>query len=120
MVGETSAGERAAVIARDLSAALGVAPERVRVAPLWTRYLGDDDDRHDDDDHHDHDDGDEDHGHEHWELDWFTASVALGQGRWLNVAVGPPPGAPAWGATFVLTFLLSALGIAIVAVVMGR
>ena len=123
VVGETGAGERAAAIARDLSAALGVAPERVRVAPLWTRYLGDDDDRHDDDDHHDHDDdddGDEDHDHEHWELDWFTASVALGQGRWLNVAVGPPPGAPAWGATFVLTFLLSALGIAAVAVLTGR
>ena len=36
------------------------------------------------------------------------------------MAVGPPPGAPAWGAAFVLTFLLSALGIAAVAVLTGR
>ena len=41
-------------------------------------------------------------------------------GRWLNVAVGPPPGAPPWGWTFMLTFLLSALGIAVVAVLTGR
>ncbi len=120
VVGETGAGERAAAIARDLSAALGVAPERVRVAPLRTRYLDDDDDRDDHHDHDDDDDGDEDHDHEHWELDWFTASVALRGGRWLNAAVGPPPGAPAWGAAFVLTFLLSALGIAAVAVLTGR
>ena len=40
VVGETSAGERAAAIAGDLSAALGVRPERVRVAPLWTQLPG--------------------------------------------------------------------------------
>ena len=56
VVVETGTGEGAAAIARDLSAALGVAPERVRVAPLWTRYLDDDDDW---DDHHDHDDDDD-------------------------------------------------------------
>ena len=124
VVGETGTGEGAAAIARDLSAALGVAPERVRVAPLWTRHFDDDDDWDDHHDHDDDDDGDDDHDHDHdhghWELDWFTASVALEDGRWLNVAVGPPPGAPAWGATFVLTFLLSALGIAAVAVLTGR
>ena len=120
LVGETGTGEGASVIARELAAALDVGLERIRVAPLWTRYMDDDDDG-DDDHHHDHDDdGDDDHDHEHWELDWFTASVALGQGRWLNVAVGPPPGAPAWGAAFVLIFLFSALGIAAVAVVTGR
>ena len=120
LVEETGAGERAAAIARDLSAALGTTTESVRVAPLWTRYL-DDDDREDDsdDDHHDHD-GDHDHGPRHEGPDWFTASVALAHGRWLNVAVGPPPGAPPWGWTFVLTFLLSALGIAVVAVLAGR
>ena len=130
VVGETSAGERAVAIADDLSAALGVRPERVRVAPLWTHFLDD----HDWDDHHDHDDDDdddhdEDHNHDrghdddgpgHREPDWFTASVALADGRWLNVAVGPPPGAPAWGPAFVAVFLLSALGIAAVAVFMGR
>ena len=125
VVVETGTGEGAAAIARDLAAALGIAPGRIRVAPLWTRYFDDDngdDDHHDDDDddHHHDDDGDDDHDHRHWELDWFTASVALGHGRWLNVAVGPPPGAPAWGATFVLTFLLSAFGIAAVAVLTGR
>ncbi len=125
LVGETGTGEGAAAIARDLAAALGIAPERVRVAPLWTRHFDDDndwDDHHDHDDDDDGDDGDDDHDHdhEHWELDWFTASVALPDGRWLNVAVGPPPGAPAWGAAFVLTFLLSALGIAAVAVLTGR
>ena len=118
VVVKTGAGERAAAIARGLSAALGIA--RVRVAPLWTRYM-DDDDGWDDGRHHDDDDhGDDDRDHGHWKLDWFTASVALAGGRWLNVAVGPPPGAPAWGATFVLTFLFSAAGIAAVAVLTGR
>ena len=125
LVEETGAGERAAAITRDLSAALGTTTENVRVAPLWTRYLDDDDwddddwDDDRDDDHHDHDGG-RDHGPRHKGPDWFTASVALGDGRWLNVAVGPPPGAPPWGWTFVLTFLLSALGIAVVAVLAGR
>ncbi len=116
LVGETGAGERAAAITSDLSGALGVRAERVRVAPLWTRYMDDDDN---DDRHHD-DDGDDDHDHGRWKPDWFTASVALADGRWLNVAVGPPPGAPAWGSAFVAVFLLSALGIAAVVVLMGR
>ena len=121
LVGRTGSGERAAAIARDLSAALGTATGNVRVAPLWRRYLDDDD--WDDDDHHDDRDdghnGDHHHGPRHKGPDWFTASMALADGRWLNVAVGPPPGAP-WGWTFVLTFLLSALGIAVVAVLTGR
>ena len=128
VVGEAGTGERAAAIAGDLSAALGVRPERVRVAPLWTRFLDDDDrdddhDRDDDDndnDDHDHGGDRDDGGHDHGEPDWFTASVALADGRWLNVAIGPPPGAPAWGAAFVAVFLLSALGIAAVAVLTGR
>ena len=126
VVEETGAGERAAAIAGELTAALGVSAARVRVAPLWTRFLDDDDrdddhDRHDDDDDHERDhDGDDDHGPDHGEPDWFTASVALADGRWLNVAVGPPPGAPAWGAAFVAVFLLSALCIAAVAVLTGR
>ena len=118
LVGETGTGEGAAAVARELGAALDAAPEGVRVAPLWTpNFDDDDDDRHDrDDDDH----GDDDHDHGHWELDWFTASVALAGGLWLNVAVGPPPGAPAWGAAFVFTFLFSAFGIAAVAVLTGR
>ena len=123
LVGETAAGERAAAIAGDLSAALGVGPERVRVAPLWTRFLFDDDDDHHHDDDRDHDwddDRDHDRDDDRDEPDWFTASVALADGRWLNVAVVPPPGAPAWGPAFVAVFLLSALGIATVAVLTGR
>ena len=127
VVGETDASERAAAIAGDLSAALGVGVERVRVAPLWTLYPGDDDgwdddhDRDHDDDDRDHDgDDDHDHGPDHREPDWFTASVALTDGRWLNVAVGPPPGAPAWGPAFVAVFLLSALCIAAVVVFTAR
>ena len=122
VVAETGTGERAAAIADGLSAALGVGADRVRVAPLWTPFLGDDD--WDDDDHHDRDDDDDDRDHDgdydHDEPDWFTASAALADGRWLNVAVGPPPGAPAWGAAFVAVFLLSALGIAAVAVLTAR
>ena len=129
VVGETAAGEGAAAIAGSLSAALGLGAERVRVAPLWTRFLFDDDDDHhhddddDDDDDRDHDgddDRDHDRDHDHDEPDWFTASVSLADGRWLNVAVGPPPGAPAWGPAFVAVFLLSALVIAAVAVLTGR
>ena len=127
VVEETSGSERAAAIANDLSAALGIPNEAVRVAPLWTRQLDDDPDD-DRDDHRDHDedddrDRDRDHDHEgrdHREPDWFTASAGLADGRWLNVGVGPPPGAPAWGAAFVAIFLLSALCIAAVAVVTGR
>ncbi|MDE2790238.1 MAG: ATP-binding protein [Paracoccaceae bacterium] len=119
-VGEMGTGKRTAAIARDLSAALDVSPEQVRVAPLWTRYLDDNDwDGDRDGDRHGHD-WDDDHGPGHRDPDWFTASVALADGRWLNLAVGPPPGAPPWGWTFVLTFLLSALGIAVVAVLTGR
>ena len=115
VVGETDASERAAAIAGDLSSALGVGVERVRVAPLWTLYLGDDDGwyddhDHDDDDDHDRDGDHDDDGPDQREPDWFTASVALTDGRWLNVAAGPPPGAPAWGPAFVAVFLLSALG----------
>ena len=123
LVERTGSGERAAAIARDLSAELGTASGSVRVAPLWRRYLDDDDwddDDHDRDENHDGDRyGNHDHGRRHKGPDWFTASMALADGRWLNVAVGPPPGAP-WGWTFVLTFLLSALGIAVVAVLTGR
>ena len=116
LVVQTGTGEGVAIIARGLAAALDARPERIRVAPLWTRYMSDHDAWHDDHDHGD--DDDRDHGH--WRLDWFTASVDLADGRWLNVVVGPPPGAPAWGATFVVIFGLSAVGIAAVAVLTGR
>ena len=120
LVGAVGTGERAAAITRELSAALGAGQERVRVAPPWTRYL-EDDEREEDErfDGHDHDEK-HDHRSGRWRLKWFTASVALEDGHWLNIAAGPPPGAPPWGWTFVLSFLLSALGIAVVAVLTGR
>ena len=121
LVRATGTDRTAASIAVALSAALEAA--EVRVAPLWSlhperrerersrRSFEHDDDDDDDDHSHDHD--------EHWRLEWFVASAALSDGRWLNVEVAPPPDAP-WGWTFVLSFVLSAAGIAVVAVLTGR
>ena len=109
LVEAAGTGERAAAIARDLSVALDVGQERVKVAPLALALLFDAD--HEDD--HDHDSG---HGSSHW----FAASAKLPDGQWFNVAVGPPPAVPPWGWTFLLSFLLSALAVAAVAVLMGR
>ena len=128
LVGESGTGPRAAAIAHDLSVALDAARERVRVAPPWSRHRHEHD-RGDRDDHRrldgrdgrDGDDaGDRHHGPKRWRRHWFTASVAMPDGGWLNVAVGPPPGAPPWGRTFLLAFALSALGVAVVTVAMGR
>ena len=122
LVGEIGTGARAAAIARDLAAAPDIERERVRVAPPWSRHRHD----HDRDDHErsdgrgDDDDDDHHHGPKRWRRHWFTASVAMPDGRWLNVSVGPPPGAPPWGRTFLLAFALSALGVAVVTVLMGR
>ncbi len=129
LVRDVGAGEAAIAISHQLAAALRVDHGRVRVGPMWARSV--DDDRDDDghDDHFDDDDDDDEddrfHGHDHddghasWRLRWFAASVALADGRWLNVVVEPPPGAP-WGLTFLLSFVLSAIGTAGVAVFMGR
>ena len=121
-VEEVGSGRRVGLIASDLVRALGVQPDRVRVAPLWRRYRRDDEwerrehvEDDDEDEHHDHF-----HGPRRWKRHWFTASIALQDGRWLNVSVGPPPGAPPWGWTFLLTFVLSALAVAAVAVWMAR
>ncbi|MDE0373375.1 MAG: ATP-binding protein [Rhodospirillales bacterium] len=125
LVRTAGAGGPAAAIARELAAALGVDRGQVRVGPVWARFDDDDGDHDHHDDHLDDDDDDRFHGHDHddghasWRLRWFAASVALPDGRWLNVAVAPPPGAP-WGMTFLMSFILSALGTAGVAVVMGR
>ncbi len=110
LVGRNGAGVRANTIAARLSVALETDRDRVRVAPMWSRH------RHRDD----RNDGDHDHGPRFRRPLWFSASAALNDGRWLNVEVGPPPGAPPWGSTFLLSFMLSALGIAIVAVLTGR
>ncbi len=102
-------GERAAIIARNLTTALDVEREQVNVAPLGSEFL------HDDDHDEDHD-----HEMEHSGSHWFAASVAMRDGNWMNIAVGPAPAVPPWGRTFLLSFLLSALAVAAVAILMGR
>ena len=109
LIDAAGSGERAASVARDLSVALGVGEERVKVAPLAFALLFD----------LDHED-DHDHGEGHEGSHWFAASAELQDGQWLNVAVGPPPALPVWSWTFLLSLLLSALGVAAVAVLMGR
>ena len=109
LIDAAGSGERAASIVRDLSVALGVEEERVKVAPLAFALLFDLD--HEDD--HDHEEG-------HEGSHWFAASANLPDGQWLNVAVGPPPAVPAWGWTFLLSLLLSAFAVAAVAVLLGR
>ncbi len=120
LIGQTGNGVRVTTIAARLSVALETGQDQVRVALMRTRHLnhgdGDDEARHN---RHRHE-GDHDHGPRHRRPVWFTASVALHDGRWLNVEVGPPPGAPPWGSTFMLSFMLSVLGIAAVAVLTGR
>ena len=126
LVRDVGAGEPAIAVTRELATALRLDRGRVRVGPMWARSVDDDwdDDRHDDI-FDDDDDDDRYHGHDHddghasWRLRWFAASVALPDGRWLNVVVEPPPGAP-WGLTFLLSFVFSAMGTAGVAVFMGR
>ncbi|MDE0060661.1 MAG: ATP-binding protein [Defluviicoccus sp.] len=109
LVDAAGSGERAVSIARDLSVALGVAEERVKVAPMAFALLFD----------LDHED-DHDHGEGHEGSHWFAASAKLPDEQWLNVAVGPPPAVPAWGWTFLLSLLLSALAVTAVAVLLGR
>ena len=100
LVRTAGAGGPAAGIARELAAALGVDRGQVRVGPVRARFVDDDGDDDHHDDHLDNDDDDRFHGHDHndghasWRFRWFAASVALPDGRWLNVAVAPPPGAP--------------------------
>ena len=109
LVPETGSGARAKAVAGKLALTVGTEPGRVRVASFWQRHRRRDDEGHD---HH--------FGPRYWKRHWFNASIALRDGRWLNVAVGPPPGAPPWGWTFLLTFVLSALAVAVVAVLMAR
>ena len=109
LIDAAGSGERAAAVTRELSVALGIGEERLKVAPLGFAYLFDLD--HEDD--HDHGEG---HGGSHW----FAASAKLQDGQWLNIAVGPPPAVPAWGWTFLLSLLLSALAVTAVAALMGR
>ena len=120
LVESIGTGSNADDIAAQLSAALDTGREGVRVAPLWSRHFNHGKRKKDWWLHKRGHDDDHGYGPRRGRLGWFTASVALGDERWLNVEVGPPPGAPPWRSTFVLSFLLSALAIAAVAVLMGR
>ena len=120
----TGSGEEAAAISEALAEALGTGPGQVRVAPLQAGCVDrfdPGDDRDEDGDRDRDDDGDgRDGDRDEDGPDCFTASVPLGEGRWLNAAVGSPSALPPWGLTFILGFLLSALGIAVVAALAGR
>ena len=109
VVQQTDSNTRAHALVDNLSRALEIETSDIRLALLRTRF-------HDREDGHYHRDDDEDHQ----DLDWFTASIVLSDGRWLNFAVAPPPSSPLLGQAFLLTFLLSAIGIASVSVLMGR
>ena len=52
---------------------------------------------------------------------WLLVSVAMKNGSWLNLSVGPPPGPPPFGRPFLISLVLSSLATLAVAVfVAGR
>lgn len=52
---------------------------------------------------------------------WLRVSVAMKNGSWLNLSVGPPPGPPPFGRPFLTSLILSSLATLAVAVfVAGR
>ncbi len=85
-----------------------------------------DDDRERYEDHED-DDGDDDWDHRFDRHDgkwtkfrWLTLSVAMPNGQWLNVVARAPPGPPPLGLPFLISLVLSAVAVALVAVVAAR
>ncbi|MDE0303491.1 MAG: ATP-binding protein [Albidovulum sp.] len=112
LVDAAGSGAAAAAVSASLSAALDTGREQVKVAPLWSRQPLD---QGRDGDEHFHSDGPRS-----GQTGWFTASVMQRDGRWLNVLVGPPPEVPPWDSTILFSFVLSAMGIAVVAVLTGR
>jgi signal transduction histidine kinase len=84
-----------------LAAAVGKPLEDVRVAVMELPWSGRRDDRDEDED-------DRRHGPR-----WFSASIHLKDGRWLVASAGRPP-VPPLGASFILSFLISATAVAAV------
>jgi signal transduction histidine kinase len=114
-------------LADELAEALGVDRRRVRVGTTTARPRRFGDRERDDDWDRDDDDDDEarmPHRHRNWHRDRhrhrFVISVALADGQWLNGVTGLPPRPPGWGAPFMLTLVLSALAVVLVAVLVAR
>jgi signal transduction histidine kinase len=51
---------------------------------------------------------------------WYAASIRTPDARWLNVTIGPPPGPPPLGVTFLLSLGLSAIAVVVVVVLTVR
>lgn len=52
---------------------------------------------------------------------WLRVSIAMRNGSWLNLAVGPPPGPPPFGRPFLISLVLSSLAtLAVAMLVAGR
>lgn len=124
---ETSSIGPARFIANALARGLGLPRDRVR-AEFDIAFRSDDDDERDDyderDEYEEHDD-DEDHRFERHEgkwakYRWLTLSVAMPDGRWLNVLARAPPGPPPIGLPFFISLFLSALAVALVAILAAR
>jgi signal transduction histidine kinase len=117
-------------LARDFAEALGIAPQRLRVAMsseddsnpafgFYRRWSHRHDERdrrgreRDDDDDDDHARSAQDRRERAFRDGgrrrprWIGFSILLGDGSWLNGVAGTPPGAPPFGAGFLVSLLLS-------------
>lgn len=55
------------------------------------------------------------------QTNWLRVSIAMSNGSWLNLAVGPPPGPPPFGRPFLISLVLSSLAtLAVAVLVAGR
>jgi len=110
---------RAADIAGDLARRLELAPDQVRADFALLRARADEraeDDRDDEDELR----PERSRAGGAARLRWLRLSVALPDGRWLNVSAGAAPGAPRLGGPFLVTLAVSALAVAGVAVLAAR
>lgn len=129
---------RAALFAHELSEALDVEAQRVRVNLSAENFdpggaLGWRERRkhHGRDGHDGHDDrGEEDsaaadrplrnYDHALRRARWIAFSVQLKDGTWLNALTGPPPLPPPFGATFLASLLLSAVAVGVTGLLVAR
>ena len=94
---------------------------RAEFGPSFANVSDDeDDDGHDDERYEDRDHRFEHHDGKWAEYRWLTLSVAMSDGRWLNVIARAPPGPPPLGLPFLISLVLSAVAVALVAIVAAR
>jgi len=106
-------------IARALAHGLNLPRDRVRAA-FELSFQSDDDDDDDDEHAYESDDRHERHDGRWSRFRWLTLSVAMPDGRWLNVMARAPPGPPPIGLPFLVSLFLSAVAVAAVAVLAAR